>query len=422
MKFKRNLKLYIKQKSTIVAFIFYIAFIILAIISFIPSVFEIKGISESFNKYEVTYISTNNYTTTYASSNNILFYSQNKSQNSNLNRFSNIKDYTNEYGSALSHPYNFIKIDYKFDSNISKIVGISDNYLGEDGETLILTEKNFLYLISKRSKVVDYILDNVTDIFTFYSRVIKSNIYIITRNNITYFAYFNGNQISMYEIGNYSECYLVFNENDIYKFIVKKNDKISLLTLSFKNEIESTLKGYSSYLVNIMNSSIVNEEELYDNVSKIIFNETKIYMLIDKKCYELNKSLKLSLIECDIAIEDIYFTGENACIAICNDGLYYNGTLKYYKETSKFLKANIKEGLLYGNRNSLIAYKNGKLYLYDENLNEFTIMYSNSILSKIMKIFNVFVVIMLTFYFILSFKEANERYNRYFSSSNNNKI
>ena len=172
MKFKRNFKLYIKQKSTIVAFIF----IVLTIISFIPSVFDVKGISENFNKYEVSYLSTNNYTTTYASSNNILFYSQNKSQNSTLNNFSNMKKYTNEYGSALSHPYNFIKIDYKFDSNIVKVVGISDNYLGNDGETLILTEKKHLYLISKRSKTVDYLLDNVIDVFAFYSRVIKNNI------------------------------------------------------------------------------------------------------------------------------------------------------------------------------------------------------------------------------------------------------
>lgn len=421
MKFKRNFKLYIKQKSTIVAFIFYIAFIILTIISFIPSVFEVKGISESFTKYEVTYISTNNYTTTYAGSNNILFYSQNKSQNSTLNNFSNIKEYTNEYGSALSHPYNFIKIDYKFDSNIVKVVGISDNYLGEDGETLILTEKNYLYLISKRSKMVDYILDNVTDVLAFYSRVIKKNIYIIIRNNTTYFVCFDNNQINMYEIGNYSDCFLVFNEQDTYKFIVKGNDKISLLTLSFNAEIKNTLKGYS-YLVNEIESTIINKEELYNNVSKIIFNETKIYTLINNKCYELDLNYKLNLIKCAENIEDIYFTGEDACIAIAKNSLYYSGTLKYFSETKEFLKLNIEDGLLYGNRNSLIVYKNNKLYLYDENSKSFNIMYSNSILSKIMKIFNVFVVIMLTFYFILSFKEANERYNRYFSSSQNNKI
>lgn len=421
MKFKRNFKLYIKQKSTIVAFIFYIAFIVLTIISFIPSVFDVKGISESFNKYEVTYISTNNYTTTYAGSNNILFYSQNKSQNSTLNNFSNIQEYANEYGSALSHPYNFIKIDYKFDSNIIKVVGISDNYLGNDGETLILTEKNYLYLISKRSKTVDYLLDNVSDVLAFYSRVIKNNIYIIKRNNTSYLSYFANNQINMYEIGNYNDCYLVFNENDIYKFVVKENDKIALLTISFKDEIKNTLKGYS-YLTNEITTILINKEELFNNVSKMIFNETKIYVLIDKKCYELSSDFNINLISCDIDIEDIYFTGENACIAICNDGLYYCGILKYFKEANTFLKTNINDGLLYGNRNSLIVYKNNKLYLYDENINDFTIMYSNLILMKITKIFNVFVVIMLTFYFILSFFEASERYNRYFSSSQNNKM
>ena len=93
------------------------------------------------------------------------------------------------------------------------------------------------------------------------------------------------------------------------------------------------------------------------------------------------------------------------------------GKLKYFKETNTFLKTNIKDGLLYGNRNSLIVYKNNKLYLYDENMNNFIIMYSDTILMKIMKIFNVFVVIMLTFYFILSFVETSERYNRYFLSS-----
>ena len=421
MKFKRNFKLYIKQKSTIAAFIFYIAFIVLTIISFIPSVFDVKGISESFNKYEVTYISTNNYTTTYAGSNNILFYSQNKSQNSTLNNFSNIQEYTNEYGSALSHPYNFIKIDYKFDSNIVKVVGISDNYLGNDGETLILTEKNYLYMISKRSKMVDYLLDNVIDVFAFYSRVIKNNIYIIKRNNISFLSYFVNNQINMYEIGNYSDCYLLFNENDIYKFVVRENNKISLLTISFKDEIKNTLKGYS-YLVNEITTVLLNKEELFNNVSKIVFNETKIYLLIDKKCYELSLDFNINLIKCDTDIEDIYFTGENACIAICDDDLYYCGKLKYFKETSTFLKTNIKDGLLYGNRNSLIVYKNNKLYLYDENMNNFIIMYSDTILMKIMKIFNVFVVIMLTFYFILSFVEASERYNRYFSSSKNNKM
>lgn len=422
MNFKRNFKLYIKQKSTVVAFIFYIVFIILTIISFIPYLFEIKGISENFNNYKVTYITTNNYTTTYVGSDNTLFYSQNKSQNSTLNNFSNIKEYANEYGSATSHPYNFIKIDYKFDSNITKVVGISDNYLGEDGETLILTQKNYLYLISKRSKTVDYLLNNVSDVFAFYSRVLKNNVYFIVRNNNTYFAYFINNQISMYEIGNYSDCFLTLSEDNIYKFIVKENDEISILTLTFNDEVKDTLKGFS-YLINEYKVAINNKEKLSSNVSKIIFDEKKIYLLKENKCYFIDDEYQINLIYCDKDIIDIYFTGEDACIAITSDDLYYFGTLKYFnKATEEFLKINIKGGLVYGNRNSLIVYKNNKLYLYDENVNDFVIMYSNILLNKIMKIFNVFVVIMLTFYFILSYKEASERYNRYFSSSKNNKI
>ena len=74
---KRNFKMYIKQKSTITAFLFFVLFLIMLIISVLPACKYRKGVYDEFQSYDITYMSTNNYNVTYLASGNELFYSQN---------------------------------------------------------------------------------------------------------------------------------------------------------------------------------------------------------------------------------------------------------------------------------------------------------------------------------------------------------
>ena len=100
---KRNFKMYIKQKSTITAFLFFVLFLIMLIISVLPACKYRKGVYDEFQSYDITYMSTNNYNVTYLASGNELFYSQNKKQTTSLNTFVGLKDLSNAYMTEKMH-------------------------------------------------------------------------------------------------------------------------------------------------------------------------------------------------------------------------------------------------------------------------------------------------------------------------------
>ena len=62
---KRNIKMYLKQKSTITAFSFLLVFVVMLIISLLPIFEHRKGVYDEFKTYEVTYIGGNDYNVTY---------------------------------------------------------------------------------------------------------------------------------------------------------------------------------------------------------------------------------------------------------------------------------------------------------------------------------------------------------------------
>ena len=120
-------------------------------------------------------------------------------------------------------------------------------------------------------------------------------------------------------------------------------------------------------------------------------------------------------------INDFYTTGPDALIAKCDSSLYYFGELEDHESSfDKFTSLNIKNGTIYGNRNSLILLKDKKLYLYDKD--EFNGMYENYFLTIIIKYLSIFGIVMVTLYIILSFIEDNKRFNRYFKYRNPPKV
>ena len=372
---KRNLKLYIKNKNTIVAFCFFVLFLISFLLSFINPIFDIKGIYTDFKHYDITYMTTNDFSVSYIASNNILFYSQNKAQTSTLNDYSGVKSYDNQYGSNNPKPYNFIRIDYAFDSKIIKVYGIEDNMVGEGGITYVLTYNKSLYALGKEKNQItkyDYLYD---DIF-----LSNYKLYGIRKNNL----YLIDEDVLIKEnIGQVKE--LLMKDNNVYI-----NNETSTYIIKDNNEIE------------IMDI----------NYDKIVMTYDKtIYGLYDRKLYELETKKKL-----DEDVNDIYTCGENALITVKPDGIYYKGSLKNLDVTQNNTKMDF-EGYVLGNRNALIIYKDDALYLYDKEDMSYKIMYRRTLMQNIIRYFSLFVVVMITLYFIMSFDESNKRYNRYFDKS-----
>lgn len=371
--FKRNFKLYVKQKNVIIAFVFLLLFIITFIISCFSNIFDIKGIRVDFKHSIVNYVTTNNYSVTYAASKNRLFYSQSKDQASSLNNLENIKSYDTAYGSSNPKPYNFITINYDFDSNIIKVCGIPDKMDGTEGKTYILTSLKSLYVIyNKEINKLSGKYDNVF-VTNYESFALSDNTLYKIDNDIMEYKSLDSTLVdfvisNQYEFYNYNDKTIKVNKNDNSTILIDKQDKI----------VET-----SSGKIYGLNSQKIVKDLIND---KTIDNE----------------------------VDDIYSCGEDALIINKKQDNYYIGELKHHETTTTPTKLEMK-GKVIGNRNSLIVFNNGKLYLYDKNTNEYQIMYHHSFLQKLLFGFSIFVVIMIMIYFILSFKEANERYNRYFS-------
>ena len=423
MSLRRNLSMYIKEKSTITAFVFLIIFLILTSLSFIDSLWYKKGIHDEFEKYNITYMSSNNNSVIYAASNNIMFYSQNKEHESTLNNFTGVEAYTNAYVGANYKPYNFVRIDYTFPSNIKEIKGTPDNLIGEGGETYILTEDGGLYSISSRSKTVENLFSNVKRFDVKYDATLNKNtILILDNNNLLSLYYFDFQILVKRELydKNIDDFYLC----DKDKIIARINEDLFYIYLNDVEEYQYVDKypyDYKIYKgnyylehINFKSNKLLNYGDsfysLYNNeISYFEYDKEKKDLVKfdnDKtiKTYTLNKNIK-----------DIYITGYKTLIVKAEDEIYYLGDIKHFNSEEKLTKFECTNNYIYSSRNSLIYLnEKGYLYIYNEETNTFEVMYQKTLLKEIVKYFSIFVTVMTLFYLIMSFTEANGRYNRYF--------
>ena len=423
MSFKRNVSMYIKEKSTITALSFLLFFIVVFSLSLIDSLWYKKGISDEFENYKITYMNSNNNSVIYAASDNVMFYSQNKEHESTLNNFTGVEAYTNAYVGANYKPYNFVRIDYVFPSKIKEIKGITDNLIGEGGETYILTEDGGLYTISSRSNKVENLLSNVKKFEVKYDSTLNKNtLLVLDNNNLLSLYYFDYQILVKHELyqGYIEEFYLMGKDNifiriddDLFCIWMKETDKYEYIDdypydyKIFKNNYFLEHTEYrSEKLVNIGDSyySLYNNEIEYFEYDK----EKKDFIKYDNGKYSKKYRLESN-------IEDIYVTGFKSLIVKTEDGIYYLGDIKYYNSEDTLTKFEYTNNNIYASRNSLIYLdKKGYLNIYNEDTNSFDVMYQKTLLKGLIKYFSLFVVVMTLFYLILSFAESNKRYNRYF--------
>lgn len=423
MSFKRNVSMYIKEKSTITALSFLLFFIVVFSLSLIDSLWYKKGISDEFENYKITYMNSNNNSVIYAASDNVMFYSQNKEHESTLNNFTGVEAYTNAYVGANYKPYNFVRIDYVFPSKIKEIKGITDNLVGEKGETYILTEDGGLYTISSRSNKVENLLSNVKKFEVKYDSTLNKNtLLVLDNNNLLSLYYFDYQILVKHELyqGYIEEFYLMGKDNifiriddDLFCIWMKETDKYEYIDdypydyKIFKSNYFLEHTEYrSEKLVNIGDSyySLYNNEIEYFEYDK----EKKDFIKYDNGKYSKKYHLESN-------IEDIYVTGFKTLIVKTEDGIYYLGDIKYFNSEDTLTKFEYTNNNIYASRNSLIYLdKKGYLNIYNEDTNSFDVMYQKTLLKGLIKYFSLFVVVMTLFYLILSFAESNKRYNRYF--------
>lgn len=427
MALKRNLKMYIKEKSTIIALVCVVVFAIASSLTFIDSLSYKKGISENFKNYEIDFIETNHSNVVYAVSGNHLFYSQDKEETSTLNEFAGIYDLSNEYGSPTSNLYNFIKIDYNFVSGIKDVISASDNQLGQYGETWVLTNDNYLYLISSRSKTVDLVHRNVSK-FLVYQQSFAScsylllddhnNLYKCKLDNNTFYKQFLLNK----KIDSFA---IVGDENKNESIIYKSNNNVYSIICDFDEENLSYSKEQrTSYdVVTCDVSDLININNLDFNYEKILSTNINTYIKENGKLYELilnNKNVSKELL-LDENIDDFYTSGKALIIKISNK-IYYIGKMSgfEYSDTLKELDIDSKNMSIYGSDNAVFLLDNkGRLFLYDKKAKQFNIMYERTITKYTIRYLSIFVVVMTLFYLIVAFLESNKRYNRYFFVNKN---
>lgn len=423
MALKRNLKVFIKEKSTITALFFVLSFLLSFLLTLIPQLSYKTGISDTFKNYEITYMSSNNYSVVYAASDKYLFYSQSKKQASSLNNFAHIEDYSNEYGSATSNYYNFIKIDYRFSDTIIDVQGISDNMLGQGGETFILTKNNYLYSISERSKMVDLISRDIKQISIKRDYSNQKNIYLLLdTNNILYKCYFESHVFYKEKILNkdIDQFYYIESKEDVDSYLIVSDNKLFILKVNGKEKTYTEENGinYVNKVCDLTNYSSLTDLDI--KADKLINLDDAFYVLKDKKVYSLQTDNQYSLtqINCSEDVIDIYTTGENAIIAKAQENIYYYGDLKFFESNNEFELLNAK-GIVQGSRNALFVLdEKGRIKMYDKESKQFEVMYKRVILNNIFKYTSLFAIVMVIIYLFVSFAELNERYNRYFSVNN----
>ena len=423
MSFKRNMAMYIKEKSTLTAALFLLIFIIVFSLSLIDSLWYKKGISDEFENYKITYMNSNNNSVIYAASNNVMFYSQNKEHKSTLNDFTGVKAYTNAYVGANYKPYNFVKINYVFPSKIKEIKGITDNLLGERGETYVLTEDGGLYTISSRSNKVENLLSNVKKFEVKYDSTLNKNtILVLDKNNLLSLYYFNFQVLVKHELyQGYIDDFYLLGENNIF---IRIGDDLFCIWIKTSEEydyIDDYPYDYKIYKNNYFLEHTEFRSEKLVNIGDSyysFYNNEIEYFEYDKEKEDFikyddgNYSIKYQI---DAKINDIYVTGFKSLIIDTNKGIYYLGDIKYFNNQDRLTKFEYTTNKIYASRNSLIYLdEKGFLKIYNEDTNSFDVMYQKTLLKEIIKYFSLFVIGMTLFYIILSFIESNKRYNRYF--------
>ena len=427
MALKRNLKMYIKEKSTIIALVCVVIFVIVSSLTFIDSLSYKKGISENFKNYEIDFIETNHSNVVYAVSGNNLFYSQDKEETSTLNEFAGIYDLSNEYGSPTSNLYNFIRINYNFVSGIKDVVSAPDNQLGQYGETWVLTNDNYLYLISSRSKTVDLVHRNVSKFFV-YQKSFSSCSYLLLddHNNLYKCKLDNNTFYKQYLLNSEIDSFaIVGDENKNESIIYKSNNNVYSIICDFEEENLSYSKEQrTSYdVVTCDASMLININNLDFNYEKILSTNINTYIKENGKLYELilnNQNVKKELL-LDENIEDFYASGKALIIKTENKD-YYIGKMSgfEYSDTLKELDIDNKKMSIYGSDNAVFLLDNkGRLFLYDKKAKQFNIMYERTITKLTIRYLSIFIVVMTLFYLIAAFLESNKRYNRYFLVNKN---
>lgn len=423
MSFKRNMAMYIKEKSTLTAALFLLIFIIVFSLSLIDSLWYKKGISDEFENYKITYMNSNNNSVIYAASNNVMFYSQNKEHKSTLNDFTGVEAYTNAYVGANYKPYNFVKINYVFPSKIKEIKGITDNLLGERGETYVLTEDGGLYTISSRSNKVENLLSNVKKFEVKYDSTLNKNtILVLDKNNLLSLYYFNFQVLVKHELyqGYIDDFYLLGANNifirigdDLFCIWIKTSEEYDYID-DYPYDYKIYKNNYFLEHTDFRSEKLVNIGDSYYS----LYNNEIEYFEYDKEKEDFikyddgNYSIKYQI---DAKINDIYVTGFKSLIIDTNKGIYYLGDIKYFNSQDRLTKFEYTTNKIYASRNSLIYLdEKGFLNIYNEDTNSFDVMYQKTLLKEIIKYFSLFVIGMTLFYIILSFIESNKRYNRYF--------
>lgn len=438
MAIKRNFKMYMSQKSTIFALVCALVCIILFAISFLNPIKNRSGILDTFKTYKVENLSSNNDSVIYAYNEHNLFYSADKDAKCSLNDFMGIENYDSAYGELSNAEYNFIRIPFDFEGRIIDVQGTPDNLLGEGGETYILLDSGYLYMISNRSKTVDLILNNVAkmQVIKDYEND-KTNLLILDQTGEVAIASFDGNELHEYyqsntTLASYFSSRSVKNvylleHNDEYtssKLLVQLDNGVQRINLDHDIDDVTNTTSYLKYPLFVHKPNHLTNGATYKpidecvNCQKLIVSGDSFYSLrygvVTKITYD-SDVISAQNIPCDAYINDIYPTGDDCCIAVTKNNLYYLGNLKYHEEVFDcFQPLNIKSGLVYGNRHSLILFKNKRLYLYDKNTFKFEPMYTNLIVAYVLRYLSLFIFVMIVIYLLWSFFEANSRYNRYF--------
>lgn len=388
--FKRNFNLFKKEKSTLVAFYFLIFTIMMVIISFIPSFYLLSGVRNNFEIEKISFIKSNGTDTTYLVSNlNHLFYSTNKESSiSHLNKYTNTKDLSNEYGSNNGPLYNFIYVDYEFDSKIVDVLGRSDEFLPlGNGYTLVLTEDGNLYYIDNYYNDFTIKLTNVKKVKSMHKNLLIEK-----------------------------------NDNKIYK---TNTDDFILKETSYSNVDDFFFADNESYYILKDNKFYYGNSILYENIIKgansgstvAIYDSNDNIYIIDKPNVD---NITIGLVNNQYGhINDLYAIGSYGFAFNIDNNIYCLGECLIDDGFSSLKLLDFKCQYFAGSKNGNIALKNNKLFIYNEENNEFEGMYKNFVIYYVFRYLFIFICCMILMYLLISFNEYNKRYNRYFNASLN---
>lgn len=443
---KENVKLYFKDKNTIIAVSLLFVFLCAFFYTLFPSSTAIKGIAELFSTSKIEQIYSNNYSTIYAvDENNKLYYSFDKRVPGHLNNFEGITSLDNEYGDATSHFYNFISLSYEFSSKIVKVDGFRDNMFGLEGYTLILTEFNELYALYNNSKKIIQIASDIIDMdagyFNFTVLTKENKVYEYINKN-AYFYRIDPHQDNVKMISTQGQKKIEDNLNEfisISYYVTDDNKLIKNSIVLYYNIIErydhietSMPETFDIIQENINHQQIIKEDvhikqicsienttlyltsnqEVYGIGDNYMDEDIGIFGVNEKKSYEIPTKLNLPIKN----IQTIYTSGPFGLILKSDDAYYYSGNVGFdhsttFKKINQFGKMDTIITSLY----TTIVIKKGIVYYinYDSN-NQFVRMYDNFIVHYIVRYVSVFLIVMTLFYLVLYFIEENKKYNRYF--------